>query len=171
MNKYGSKVLALVAILSFVTAGCGEPMTTAPNSLKVVFLPLDGAANVGLDTSPSIYFSADVDKSSVDGAVFLQYSTLTCTTVEDVETCLCETSWDLVAGTAKVNDDKLKVVVFEPISDLSTGTCYLLVATTAVRGATLGPLNDLGLPQKNKDELGLTGNIKVGAMQLFSTLR
>jgi len=171
MNKYGSKVLALIAILSFVTAGCGEPMTTAPNSLKVVFLPLDGAANVGLETIPSIYFSSDVAAASLEGAVFLQSAALTCTTVEDVETCLCETSWESVAGTAKVNDDNLKVVVFEPLSDLSTGTCYLLVATTAVRGATLGPLNDLGLPQDNKDELGLTGNIKVGAMQLFSTVR
>jgi Big-like domain-containing protein len=171
MNKYGSKVLALLATMLFVTAGCGEPMTTAPNSLKVVFLPLDGAANVAVDTSPSIYFSADVAESSISGAVFLQSATLTCTTVEEVETCVCETSWSDVAGSPALSDENAKVVVFEPLSDLSTGTCYLLVATTAVRGATLGPLNDLGLPQKNKDELGLTANIKVGAMQLFSTVR
>ncbi|MBW1811003.1 MAG: Ig-like domain-containing protein [Deltaproteobacteria bacterium] len=171
MNKYGSKVLALAAILSFVSAGCGEPMTTAPNALKVVFLPLDGAANVSLDTSPSIYFSADVAESSLGDSVFLQSSTLTCTTVDEVETCECGTSWTSVAGSAELSVDNPKVVVFEPQTDLSTSTCYLLVITTAVRGATQGPLNDIGLPQTNKDALGLASYIKVGAMQLFSTVR
>ena len=171
MNKYGSKVLALAAILSFVSAGCGEPMATAPNALKVVFLPLDGAANVSLDTSPSIYFSADVAESSLVGAVFLQSASLTCTEVDGVETCECGTIWTPVAGSAGLSADNPKVVVFEPLSDLSASTCYLLVLTTAVRGATSGPLNDIGLPQTNKEALGLTGTTKVGAMQLFSTIR
>lgn len=171
MNKYGSKVLALAAILALLSAGCGEPMMTAPNALKVVFLPLDGAANVGLDTSPSIYFSADVAESSLDGAVFLQSASLTCTEENEVETCECGTIWTSVAGAAGLSADSPKVVVFEPLSDLSTSTCYLLVCTIAVRGDAYGPLNDIGLPQTNKDELGLTSSIKVGAMQLFSTAR
>jgi hypothetical protein len=171
MNRYLIQVGSLLIIGAMSLAACGEPEVSSPDALKVVFLPLDGAGGVDVSTEPNIYFSDDVLESSLGaGAVFLQSATRTCETNEDdVEICTCGTTWSPVEGSASLDTDNPQVAKFVPNADLTAETCYLLVFTTSVRGVTKGPLRDLGLTAERKTGLGLSPDLKAGAIQSFST--
>ncbi len=135
--------LALAALL----AACGEPVVEAPAALEVVYLPLDGAVDVDPAVQPMVYFSGPVDPASVSESTVLLASA---TPGEDG--CL-EVTWAELGSGPEVDGSDPHLVVITPStaaqdSYLQPQTCYRLTLTTAVKGAELGPLADLGIPDR-----------------------
>jgi len=168
-----SKALLVVVLMlcSGCLSGCGDPAVSSPDALKVVFYPLAGAANVASDVEPAIYFSSDVDESSVGSeSVLLLYTDLTCTLEEEQLVCECGSEWNEEDDAeVEVDTENPQVVKVLPSDGLLQNRCYVMVCTTAVRGNEQGPLSDLGLPSDEKSALGLS-KVRIGAKQSFSTV-
>jgi hypothetical protein len=138
--------LALLA-LAGVFGACGDPVVEAPDALEVVYLPLDGAVDVDPAVQPMVYFSGAVDASSVG-----ETSVLLASATPGTEGCL-EVTWTELGSGAEVDSmDPALVLITPATADQDTyllpQTCYRLTLTTAVKGAKLGPLADLGIPER-----------------------
>jgi hypothetical protein len=155
-----------------LAAACGEPAVSNPDALAVKFVPLDGARNVDTSVTPAVYFSAEVEPSSVTAdSVFLQSaSPWSCSQQDDKEVCVCPDTWQKVTdGTAQVSVDDPNVVEYTLGGGLVAKSCYALIVTIDVRGKTQGPLQAVGLRAEDKQALGLATSIKVGAIEDFWT--
>ncbi len=164
--------ILFVIAAAALAAACGEPAVSNPDALAVKFIPLNGARNVELTVIPAVFFSAEVDPSSVNAdSVFLQSSSpWSCSLQDDKEVCVCPDSWQKVTtGTAQVSGDDPNVIEYTLSGGLAAQSCYALVVTIAVRGKIQGPLQAMGLRAADKQALGLDSSVKVGAIEDFWT--
>ena len=107
----------LTAVL-LLCAACGSLEITPSESLKVVHLPLDDAIDVDVQIRPQVYFSADVEPSSVTAtSVLLESAQLT----GDGHTAdwACDSAWSPVAGSPGVDDQNPRAVTFVPDQTLT----------------------------------------------------
>ncbi|HOX43111.1 MAG TPA: Ig-like domain-containing protein [Myxococcota bacterium] len=138
--------LALLALAGLLGA-CGDPVVEAPDALEVVYLPLDGAVDVDPAVQPMVYFSG-----AVDGASISETSVLLASATPGAEGCL-EVTWTELGSGAAVDAMDPALVLINPATAsqdafLLPQTCYRLTLTTAVKGSKLGPLADLGIPER-----------------------
>lgn len=135
--------IALALALTGLALGpfaCGDPEVKQPAPLEVVYLPLDGAIDVEFDVAIKVFFSGDVDATSVTtGSVVLEQATYDA----GAESCGDWTASGLVPA---VTDGDPRVVRLGSDADLlAASSCYRLTCTTDVQGVELGPLADLGI--------------------------
>ncbi len=165
LTAWLSGCLLLVAM-----GGCGEPAISYHDALEVIFLPLEGARGLPGDITPSIFFSAEVEESSISAdTVFLQSTGWSCIEQSGSQVCSCGNGWTRVAGTPQLEGSPSTAVEFVPSSALPAQSCFVMVCTTAVRGIENAPLRSLGLPATTKMELGLSSGVDPGALQQFWT--
>ena len=149
----------LVLLAAGLASACGNPEVIAPTKpMEVVHMPLDGMVDADFENvRPMIYFSDDVDPSSVNtGSVKLESS--------GFDGAACGAGWESVAAEPSVDEQEPRVVIILPGSASSPGqllsdTCYLLTCTTGLKGVTQGPLENQGVP----------GRPGTGAMFTFRT--
>ncbi len=140
-----------------LTSSCGNPEVSLPDTLSVVFMPLDGAVDVEPDVSIKIYFNGDVAKASVTkDTVFLEKAPF------DETSC---GTWELTDMEPKVDSDDPRIVIIgsQGNNALELHTCYRITCTTDVRGVELGALVDQGLAAKEGGRKG------IGAEAVFRT--
>jgi hypothetical protein len=130
----------LLVSLALSPLACGDPEVKLPDPLEVVYLPLDGAIDVELDVAVQLYFSGEVDDTSVTGSsVMLEQADYD----DQEETCGDWSDSGLVP--AVLADDPRVIRLGTDADQLSATTCYRITCTTDVQGVELGPLPDLGL--------------------------
>jgi hypothetical protein len=140
------KASLVLLTLALVLPACGEPVIQAPAPLEVAFMPLDGAVNVVTSLVPQVVFSGAVDEASLGAE-----SVLLATARPDAETGCADVSWQATPSSAALGSGQPHVLEVRPAAAggvLAPDTCYRLTLTTAVRGVDLGPLLDLGLPER-----------------------
>jgi hypothetical protein len=136
-----------LSVIAGLAGACGEPVVEAPAALEVVYLPLDGAVDVDPAVQPMVYFSG-----AVDAATISETTVLLASAAPGAEGCQDATWTELGSGAAVDADDAALVLITPATADQDTyllpETCYRLTVTTAVKGQELGPLVDLGIPER-----------------------
>ncbi len=142
MRKFGFCFLVLSV---FGLVACGNPEVAVPDALSVVFVSVDGAADVKPDAVIEVFFSDPVDvQSATSQQIYLMHTELA---VDGGDLPACGSDWKSQAISvnfveAEAPNQKMQV---EATADMNPGECYALVLTTAVRGSDTGPLDNLGL--------------------------
>lgn len=156
-------------------AACGSPGVPLPSGMEVVYLPLDGQAEVPRTVQPSAVLSDEVDPASLAQGVLLLHAAYEWAASDGGATSLrCGTAegrgWSLESITPSVSGAEHRTVTAAPAASLQAGRCYRLVLTTALRGTTQGSLKNPGLSvvMQDADGRALAAN-PVGAFSQFLT--
>ncbi|MBW2703770.1 MAG: Ig-like domain-containing protein [Deltaproteobacteria bacterium] len=140
MRRFGFCLL-LLSVLGLVA--CGNPEVAVPDALSVVFISVDGAADVKPDAVIEVFFSDPVDvQSATSKQIYLMHTGVV---VGDGDLPACGSDWESQAISVNFADALNQKMQVEATTDMTAGRCYALVLTTAVRGSDTGPLDNLGL--------------------------
>ena len=143
LRRFGFCLL-LLSVLGLVA--CGNPEVAVPDALSVVFVSVDGAADVKPDAVIEVFFSDSVDvQSATSRQIYLMHTELA---VDGGDLPACGNDWKSQAMSVNfvdADDAPNQKMQVEATADMVGGDCYALVLTTAVRGSDTGPLDNLGL--------------------------
>ncbi len=154
-GRVGGALLRLIA--GAVLGGCEIPVPDPVEFLEWVYIPQDRIGDVSPLVTPSVYFSDDLEGSTINAeTVRLESTTTTATekqTANDVCTGLQNTStktarearaavkWTSVPGTPAIDAQNPRRAIFTPEGNkLLSTTCYRLSFFTEIRGRSVGPL-------------------------------
>ncbi len=162
-------------VLLPILAACGSPGVPLPSGMEVVYLALDGQAEVPRTVQPSAVLSDEVDPASLAQGVLLLYAPYEWAASDGGAAALrCGTAegrgWSLESITPAVSGTESRTVTAEPAASLQADRCYRLVLTTALKGTHQGNLKDPGLPvvMQDADGRALAAH-PVGAFSQFLT--
>lgn len=162
-------------LLLLAIAACGSPGVPLPTGMEVVYLALDGQADVSRAVQPSAVLSDEVDPASLAQGVLLLHASYEWTPSDGGATSLrCGTAegrgWSQESITPAVTGTDRRTVTVAPAAPLQADRCYRLVLTTALKGTTQGNLKNpsLSVVMQDADGRALTAH-PVGAFSQFLT--
>jgi hypothetical protein len=138
----------LAALVGWVV-GCGAPEIVSPDTLQVIYMPLDGAvipAQIN-EMTVSIYFSDNIDGATVvlNESVYLESGTYGPPEGQPPQRECLNDYQNNNSLVSKEVDEKVVNVILPALDE---DKCYRLICTTKLAGTNQGHLRSIGFPDK-----------------------